>query len=79
MEIGREDYARTGKMESLLYLVLYSQFFISMQIHGENTLEFAKSVGALDVRELYPDIRPGTLEEFAREFYAGGSNVRGYF
>lgn len=46
-----------------------SQYQYSMHILGENSLENAKALGALDARELYPDIVPTRLEDFAKEFY----------
>ncbi|KAI0628427.1 NAD-P-binding protein [Trametes polyzona] len=42
----------------------------SMHVLGENTLEYAKELGYLDARELYPDIPGQTLEEFAKAFYS---------
>ncbi|TBU26592.1 NAD(P)-binding protein [Dichomitus squalens] len=47
-----------------------NQFRLSMHVLGENTLETAKKLGYLDVRELYPDITPLSLEEVAKEFYS---------
>ncbi|PIL32960.1 hypothetical protein GSI_05078 [Ganoderma sinense ZZ0214-1] len=40
-----------------------------MFVLEENTLENAKRLGYLDARELYPDIVPLSLEEYAKEFY----------
>ncbi|PIL32964.1 hypothetical protein GSI_05082 [Ganoderma sinense ZZ0214-1] len=48
----------------------WNEYQISMLVLEENTLENAKRLGYLDVRELYPDIAPQSLEEFAKEFYA---------
>lgn len=49
----------------------YSQYVYSMQILGENSLEYAtKTLGYLDARALYPDLPKYTLEEFAKEFYS---------
>ncbi|EIW53920.1 NAD-P-binding protein [Trametes versicolor FP-101664 SS1] len=49
----------------------YSQYVYSMQILGENSLEYAtKTLGYLDARALYPDLPQYTLEEFAKEFYS---------
>ncbi|KAF9807907.1 hypothetical protein IEO21_08024 [Rhodonia placenta] len=50
-----------------------NQFMISMHILGENSLENAKALGALDVRELYPDIVPQKLGDFAQTFYQAPS------
>ncbi|KAI0764287.1 NAD-P-binding protein [Trametes elegans] len=46
-----------------------AEYMLSMHILGENSLEFAKQLGYLDARELYPDIPKYTLAEFAKEFY----------
>lgn len=51
-------------------LLRRSEHRYSLHVLGENTLENAKRLGYLDARELYPDIRTTTLEEFAQEFYA---------
>lgn len=40
-----------------------------MHILGENSLENAKALGALDARELYPDIVPVKFVDFAKKFY----------
>ena len=45
-------------------------YMYSMHILGENSLENAKALGALDVRELYPDIVPQKLEDYAKEYYS---------
>lgn len=50
--------------------VTWAQYMYSMHILRENTLENAKRLGYLDVRELYPDIPKHSLEEFARGYYA---------
>ena len=48
----------------------WNEYQISMLVLGENTLENAKRLGYLDAQELYPDIAPLSLEEFAKRFYA---------
>ena len=48
----------------------WNEYQISMHVLQENTLENAKKLGYLDVRELYPDITPLSFEEFAKQFYA---------
>lgn len=42
----------------------------SLYFRGDNTIETAKSHGALDGRELYPELKFQRLEEYAQEFYA---------
>ena len=44
----------------------------SMWVRGDNTIENAKKAeygSALDARELYPDLKPKSLEEYYREVY----------
>ncbi|PCH44150.1 NAD(P)-binding protein [Wolfiporia cocos MD-104 SS10] len=65
---GKEAYQRSHSYTDLQLLGV-SEYMISMHILGENTLENAKALGALNVRELYPDIKPVTLEEYAKRFY----------
>ena len=48
----------------------WNEYQVSMLVLEENTLENAKRLGYLDVRELYPDIAPLSFEEFAKHFYA---------
>ena len=49
----------------LWYQLVYSYYF-----RGDNTIETAKSQGALDGRALYPELKFQSLEEYAQEFYA---------
>lgn len=67
-----EEHAKTHSWMSHVILSS-SQYRVSMHVLGENTLKNAKALGALDVRELYPDIVPMKLEQFAREFYQNRS------
>ena len=48
----------------------WNELQISMFVLQENTLENAKKLGYLDARELYPDVAPLSLEEYAKQFYA---------
>ncbi|TBU52270.1 NAD(P)-binding protein [Dichomitus squalens] len=47
----------------------FSEDMHSMYVLEENTLENAKRLGYLDVRELYPDLPRYTFKQFAKEFY----------
>ncbi|TBU52272.1 NAD(P)-binding protein [Dichomitus squalens] len=49
----------------------WNEYQVSMYVLRENTLENAKRLGYLDVRELYPNITPLPFEEYAKQFYAG--------
>ena len=46
---------------------------ISMHYLGENSIANAKKLGALDAKELYPDLVATPFKEFAKNFYAGGA------
>jgi len=62
-----DNYA-PGSMERI-----YFQLFNSLFVREDNTVENAKKEeygGALDARELYPDLKPRSLEAFADEFYS---------
>ena len=48
----------------------WNELQIGILVLEENTLENAKRLGYFDARELYPDIAPLSLEEYAKEFYA---------
>ena len=50
--------------------VSWTEYQISMFVLQENTLENAKKLGYLDVRELYPDIVPRSLERYAEQLYS---------
>ncbi|EIN05580.1 NAD(P)-binding protein [Punctularia strigosozonata HHB-11173 SS5] len=47
-----------------------SEYQYSMHIRGDNTVANAKAAGALDARELYPDVEVTSFEEFVKQFYA---------
>lgn len=58
----------TGSFEESYFQYVYSLF-----VRGDNTVENAKKAeygAALDARELYPNLKPKSLEDFAKEYYA---------
>ncbi|KAL9090299.1 MAG: hypothetical protein Q9165_005332 [Trypethelium subeluteriae] len=59
-----------GYFGSRLQLAM-SQYDYSKFIRGDNTLEMAKYLGYLDVKELYPDFTPIAFREFAKELLDG--------
>ncbi|GBE78820.1 hypothetical protein SCP_0200170 [Sparassis crispa] len=65
---AKEEYARTRSFASWATQA-YCQYQYSIHVLGENSLENAKALGYLDSRELYPDIVPDTLENYAPTFY----------
>jgi hypothetical protein len=48
----------------------HSEYQLSIYIRGDNTVANAKAAGALDARELYPDVQMTSVEDFAKDFYA---------
>ena len=48
----------------------WAEYQYSIHILGEDSLESAKKLGALDAHELYPDIPRTTFEKFAEAYYA---------
>lgn len=51
----------------------FSQYMVSVHFLGEDSLANAKKLGALDAKELYPDIVATPFKEFAKNFYAKGA------
>lgn len=43
----------------------------SRYLRGDNQPEYAKYLGYLDARELYPDFRPITFREFVKDLLEG--------
>jgi hypothetical protein len=54
----------------------YAEYRQSMHFRGDNTLANAKKMGALDARELYPNVKTKTLREYAKGFYAAPKDIR---
>ncbi len=67
--VGKGELAHGVDSPDVLLKVHWNMYMYSMHILGENTLENAKRLGYLDVRELYPDVPRYTHEDFAKEFY----------
>lgn len=44
-----------------------------MYFAGHNTTEIARSQGALIGKELYPDLKFRSVEEYAKKFYTEGT------
>jgi hypothetical protein len=47
------------------------QYCYSKYVRGDNTPEYAKYLGYLDARDLYPDFKPVTYREFLKELLNG--------
>ncbi len=63
-ERAKQNSTYIGDISVSWNLYRYSAFVLR-----ENTLENAKKLGYLDVRELYPDIMPLPLAEYGKVFY----------
>lgn len=46
-----------------------------MYVDGDNTSATAEQLGYLHAKDLYPDFRAQSLEEFAKEFYGKGVDI----
>ncbi|KAG7094439.1 hypothetical protein E1B28_008036 [Marasmius oreades] len=67
-----EDIESTLRNNPDFITMVMSEYRRSVFIRGDNTVEKAVGLGALDARVLYPDYVPLPLEEIAKKFY--GSN-----
>jgi len=68
-----EEVVKANAREKDSVTVVLAQYLLSLWFRGDNIVEKAKKEeygGALDARELYPDLKPVSLEEFAQRFYS---------
>ncbi|GBE81331.1 hypothetical protein SCP_0310580 [Sparassis crispa] len=68
---AKEEFVQTHAFASRATWSWY-EYQYSIHVLGENCLENAQALGYLDFRELYPDVIPDILEEYARKFYESG-------
>ena len=47
------------------------EYFYSQFVRGDNAPEYAKYLGYLEARDLYPDFVPRRFEAFAKELVEG--------
>ncbi|KAK7451495.1 hypothetical protein CaCOL14_009455 [Colletotrichum acutatum] len=52
---------------------IFYEYWYSMGVRGDNTLEYAEFLGYIDGTELYPDFQPITFEAFLKEILDGKS------
>ncbi|TRM70568.1 hypothetical protein BD626DRAFT_390725 [Schizophyllum amplum] len=62
------EAARAAPPEQIVMRYI-AEYRYSMYIRGDNTVAKAKAAGALDFKELYPDVKAPTFEEFMDAFY----------
>lgn len=55
--------------------LVMQQYYLSWGVRGDNTPEYAKYLGYLDARELYPDFKPITMEEYIKEVLDGNATA----
>ncbi|KAL1671623.1 hypothetical protein EV122DRAFT_226244 [Schizophyllum commune] len=63
------EAARAGGPEQIVQRYIH-EYWYSMHIRGDNVVKKAKSLGALDFKELYPDVQTPSFEEFVKGVYA---------
>ena len=51
--------------------VISLEYSYSKFVRGDNSPEYAKYLGYLDARDLYPDLVPRSFEAFAKELVDG--------
>ncbi|KZT66152.1 NAD(P)-binding protein [Daedalea quercina L-15889] len=68
---SKAAYTKTRSFEAHMVWT-FSEYMISIHFLGENSLANAKKLGALDARELYPDIVPKRFADFVKDFYGKG-------
>ncbi|KAL5519752.1 hypothetical protein ACEPAG_1412 [Sanghuangporus baumii] len=73
--VSADEMAKLVKDSTDKYLRTITEYVYSLWVRGDNTVENAKKEeygGALDARELYPDIGKElkTVEDFAKELYS---------
>ncbi|KAI0359310.1 NAD-P-binding protein [Trametes cingulata] len=76
---GHEQVAQNPESTAVKFALLAAQYMYSIHILGENSLEAAKRLGYLDVRELYPDVPTVSLEEYAKVFYGDAATQQIHF
>ena len=69
---GKAKLAGGGPLDyTTLLMIVASQYQISWGIRGDNTPEYAKYLGYLTSKDLYPDMKVITFDEYLREVVSG--------
>ncbi|KAI5894502.1 NAD(P)-binding protein [Schizophyllum commune H4-8] len=63
------DAARAAGSEQIVQRYVH-EYWYSMHIRGDNVVEKAKALGALDFKELYPNVQTPSFKEFVKGVYA---------
>lgn len=58
-----------------LYGLTSAEYAYSIHIRGDNNIATAKAAGALDARELYPDMKVSSFSEFLQQAYGVRSSA----
>jgi hypothetical protein len=64
LKSAEEDFKKNPEDFSNLWNRDMTQYFISWGIRGDNTPEYARYLGYLDCKELYPDVKFQSFESF---------------
>lgn len=67
---ARATYARDPTIKNFS-LQQYGDYMYSMYVRGDNQVEYAKYLGYLDAKELFPDFHPITYTEFLGDLLDG--------
>jgi hypothetical protein len=74
---AKEQFEKELENRMNLVMVYTAQYAYSKYVRKDNTPEYAKYLGYLDARELYPDLTPKTFREFVVDLL-NGKVVRPY-
>ncbi|KAF3765018.1 isoflavone reductase family protein [Cryphonectria parasitica EP155] len=67
---AEKKFAKEQSIKNFFALGMY-QYFLSWSIRADNTPEYAKYLGYLDGKELYPDFNYQTLEGYMKKAFKG--------
>jgi len=57
--------------QGMAFFRIGSEYKLSWGVRGDNTPEYAKYLGYLTSKELYPDLQFRSFEDFLKELLAG--------
>ncbi|KAM5371222.1 hypothetical protein ACJZ2D_008142 [Fusarium nematophilum] len=72
--IPEAEAAQDGPQSPNFYKLATLQYLNSWGIRGDNTPEYARYLGYLNARELYPDLKGREFEDYCKEVLDGGAS-----
>lgn len=69
MEQNKALVPNAGIYSQAFFFWTYTEYMLSIHYLRECALENAQKLGALDVRDLYPDVVPKTFAQLAKNYY----------